>query len=78
MSTRYAIRVAGGLGATALSAFPEFASGRTGPDTTLTGELPDCSALYGAVARLEALGLELIDVHRLGEAPDSATSAPSV
>jgi hypothetical protein len=30
----------------------------------LTGEVPDRSALYGIVGRLEALGLELIDIRR--------------
>jgi hypothetical protein len=63
--TRYAIRVAGRLGPTTLGAFPEFDVDIEGPDTTLTGELPDSAALYGAMARLEALGLELIDVRRL-------------
>ncbi len=65
--TWYAIRVAGRLGPTTLGAFPEFDVDVEGPDTTLTGELPDSAALYGAVARLEALGLDLIDVHRLDE-----------
>jgi ketosteroid isomerase-like protein len=61
----YTIRLAGGLGATTLGAFPEFASHIDGSMTTLTGELPDSAALYGAVARLEALGLDLVDLHRL-------------
>jgi hypothetical protein len=63
-STWYAIRVAGRLGPTTLGAFPEFALDTESPDTTLTGELPDSAALYGAMARLEALGLDLIDVRR--------------
>jgi polyisoprenoid-binding protein YceI len=63
----YTIRVAGGLGATALAAFPELASHSDGSDTTLTGELCDSAAVYGALGRLEALGLELIAVHRLDE-----------
>ncbi|WP_081685828.1 nuclear transport factor 2 family protein [Candidatus Solirubrobacter pratensis] len=61
----YTIRVAGGLGVIMLGAFPEFASHIDGSITTLTGELPDSAALYGALARLEALGLDLIDMHRL-------------
>jgi hypothetical protein len=64
-SPSYAIRVAGRLGPTVLSAFPEFDYDIEGPDTTLTGELPDSAALYGAMARLEALGLDLIDVRRI-------------
>jgi hypothetical protein len=63
--TSYAIRVAGRLGPTTLSAFPEFDVDIEGPDTTLIGELPDSAALYGAMARLEALGLDLIDVRRI-------------
>ncbi len=69
--TWYAIRVAGRLGPTTLGAFPEFDVDVEGPDTTLTGELPDSAALYGAVARLEALGLDLIDVHRLDDGASS-------
>ncbi len=65
--TWYAIRVAGRLGPTILGAFPEFDFAIEGPDTTLTGELPDSAALYGAMARLEALGLDLIDVRRIHE-----------
>src|SRR4051812_31362303 len=61
----YTIRVAGGLGARTLGAFPEFASHIDGSITTLTGELPDSAALYGTLARLEALGLDRIDMHRL-------------
>jgi ketosteroid isomerase-like protein len=64
-ATWFAIRVAGRLGHTALGAFPEFDFDIGGPDTSLTGELPDSAALYGALARLEALGLDLIDVRRL-------------
>jgi hypothetical protein len=32
----------------------------------LTGALPDQSALYGMLAEIEALGLELIEVRRVG------------
>jgi ketosteroid isomerase-like protein len=75
--SRYTIRVAGGLGATALGAFPEFASHIDGSVTTLTGELPDSAALYGALARLEALGLDLIDVHRLDDRGRVPVEAPA-
>ena len=74
--SRYKIRVVGGLGPIALGAFPRFASCSDGSTTTLTGELCDSAALYGADAQLEALGLELIDVHRLDEplAPDTTNT----
>ena len=55
----YEIRVSGRLGATMLAAFPELNGEECGSDTVLTGEVRDSSALYGIVARLEALGLEI-------------------
>jgi hypothetical protein len=61
---RYAIRIHGHLGATVLSAFPALVSRRHGPDTVLTGLL-DRSALYGVLAEIEALGLELVEVRCL-------------
>jgi hypothetical protein len=60
----YSIRIAGHLGPTALSAFPAMVSQLKGTETLLTGLL-DRSALYGVLAEIEALGLDLIDVHRL-------------
>jgi len=61
---RYAIRVRGHLGATVLSAFPLMAADRQGADTVLTGFL-DHSALYGALAQIEALGLDLVEVRQV-------------
>lgn len=34
-------------------------------ETVLRGELPDQSALFGVLLRLQALGLELIEVRRV-------------
>jgi hypothetical protein len=62
---RYEIRVAGCLGDTILAAFPELHAELERGHTILTGKLPDRSALYGIVARLESLGLDLVDIHRL-------------
>ena len=58
---RYAIRINGHLGATVLSAFPALVPRRHGADTVLTGLL-DRSALYGVLAEVEALGLDLVEV----------------
>jgi len=60
----YAIRIHGHLGATVLSAFPALTSQRQGADTVLTGLL-DRSALYGVLAEVEALGLDLVEVRQL-------------
>ena len=65
-SARYLIRVNGHLGATLLSAFPTMASKRQGPDTVLTGLL-DQPGLYGILAEIEALGLDLLEVRQLTE-----------
>jgi hypothetical protein len=63
----YVIRVNGHLGATLLSAFPALAWQHHGAHTVLTGLL-DRSALYGVLAEVEALGLDLLEVRQL--APD--------
>jgi hypothetical protein len=63
-SARYMIRVNGHLGATLLSAFPAMAWERQGPETVLTGVL-DQPGLYGVLAEIEALGLDLLEVRQL-------------
>ena len=70
---RYRIRIHGHLGATTLSAFPALASHHHGADTVLTGLL-DRSALYGVLAEVDALGLDLLEVRQLP--PDPRSSAP--
>jgi hypothetical protein len=37
-----------------------------GGETVLTGSLEDRSAVYGVLAQLEALGLDLIELRRIG------------
>jgi hypothetical protein len=60
----YMIRINGHLGATLLSAFPAMAPRRHGAHTVLTGLL-DRSALYGVLAEIDALGLDLLEVRQL-------------
>ena len=60
----YAIRIRGHLGATVLSAFPALVPRWRGSDTVLTGLL-DRSALYGVLAEVEALGLDLVEIRQL-------------
>jgi hypothetical protein len=67
----YAIRIRGRLGATALSAFPTMASEIRGSETVLTGVLTDQSAVFGVVAQIEALGLELLELRQIGAGPAS-------
>jgi hypothetical protein len=73
--TLYMIRIHGHLGATVLSAFPEMLSQQQGADTVLTGLL-DRSALYGVLAEIEALGLDLVEIRKL--TPDRTSRSPRV
>ena len=58
------IRINGHLGLTVLSAFPAMVPQRHGTQTVLTGLL-DRSALYGVLAEIETLGLDLVEVRQL-------------
>jgi hypothetical protein len=69
----YMIRINGHLGATVLSAFPALAPRQHGAHTVLTGLL-DRSALYGVLAEIEALGLDLLEVRQLSADRDSPGS----
>jgi hypothetical protein len=62
---KYEIRVRGHLGTRMMRAFPALGAQPRGEDTLLTGRLPDQAAVYGVIARLEALGLELLELRRL-------------
>ena len=67
----YAIRIRGRLGATALSAFPSMVPELKGSETVLTGLVEDQSALFGVVAQIEALGLELLELRQIRARPTS-------
>ena len=62
--TSYEIRIRGHLGATMLRAFPALRAETPGQDTLLRGAVTDQAALHGVLARIEALGLELLEVRR--------------
>jgi hypothetical protein len=70
----YAFRIKGRLGATALSAFSSMASELKCGETVLTGRLEDRSALFGVLAQIEALGLELLEVRQIPTGPQSPES----
>ena len=63
---RYRITIWGGLGAMIRQAFEDFNVEGNDAHTSLTAEL-DQAALYGALNRIESLGLELIELKRTSE-----------
>jgi hypothetical protein len=63
-TTYYEIHVRGTLSDRLLMAFPEFHPRTHSGDTILVGALPDQAALHGALARVESLGLELLEIRR--------------
>jgi len=70
----YTIRIKGRLGPTALSAFPTMVSELKGGETVLTGLLEDRSAMFGVIAQIEALGLELVELRHIRARPQSPES----
>ena len=72
----YEIQIHGHLSDTLLSAFPALVPQPHGADTVLTGPL-DRSALYGVLAEVEALGLDLVEVRQLSPPRKSPESGDS-
>jgi hypothetical protein len=62
-TAHYEITVRGRLGDTLIVAFDGLTAKSTPAQTVLSGELADQAALYGVLDRIEAFGLELVDVH---------------
>jgi hypothetical protein len=67
----YVIRIGGRLGETCLSAFPSMKAETGGDETVLCGHLEDSSAVFGLLAQIEALGLELLEFRRTGPIPEA-------
>ena len=65
----YEIRVRGPLSEIKLSAFPDLRAKAEGAEAVLAGELPDQAALFGVLAQVRALGLELLEVRRKERRP---------
>jgi hypothetical protein len=70
----FEIRIKGRVGQTFRSAFEELTVTVNPPETVLHGAGLDQAALYGILDRIQALGLELVEVRRLppGDGGDTA------
>ena len=73
---RYRIVVAGVIGDASRQAFDGFKIDQVGANTALRADL-DQAELYGALSRVLALGLELIEVVREDRDIDDHESAPA-
>lgn len=66
--TNYEVRVSGLVPEDVLEEFSDVVITTTGVSTVLSGTIHDQSALLGLLARLRALGLDVIEVHRAFDA----------
>ena len=68
----YEIRVAGALPPEALLDYERLSASVEPVETVLYGPLLDQAALHGLLARLETLGVQILEVRRLhGQQPDA-------
>lgn len=61
-SRHYEITVRGRLSAALIGAFDGLDATPVAADTVLRGDIPDQAALFGVLERIDALGLELLEV----------------
>ena len=71
----YEFRVLGRLDADTLAELSDLDVREQGDETVLTGVVVDQAALHGVIARLEAIGVHLVEV-RL-RPPDDAAGRPA-
>jgi len=70
--TRYEIRVKGRLSASLISSFEGLTATVEPVETVLSGPVEDQAALYGVLSRVQALGLELVEVRKVAPAAEPA------
>ena len=76
-SSRYEIRIAGTIGESMLARFEGFDAEVAPVGTVLRGPVADQAALHGVLARIERLGLELVEVRRVDETLLPVERAPA-
>jgi len=73
--TPYEIRVSGTLPDDAVAEFGDVEIVTTDVTTVLSGEVVDQAALLGLLARLRALGLNVVEVRRMLRPPEAEPEA---
>ncbi len=75
-SSSYEIRITGIVPPEALLDFEDLVASVEPVETVLHGQLPDQAALHGLLARLEMLGVQVVEIRRLhGPVPRSEPPA---
>jgi hypothetical protein len=72
----YEIRVKGRLTDSLMAAFEGMQASVEPVETVLHGPVQDQAALYGLLDRIQALGLELVEVRRLPDPPGEPDVTP--
>ena len=75
--TTYEVRVSGLVPDDAIAEFGDIQVTTTSVSTVLSGEVTDQSALLGMLARLRALGLDVVEVRRVLTTPEPAAPQPA-
>jgi hypothetical protein len=69
MSVEYTFRITGKLTSPLMNALRPLEVTATATETLLVGKVTDRAELHGLIARIEALGLDLVELHRLSRRP---------
>jgi hypothetical protein len=75
--TAYEIRVTGTLPDDAVAEFGELHVATTDVTTVLSGDLADQAALLGMLARLRAMGLDVVEVRRVLRPTEEPAAEPA-
>jgi hypothetical protein len=74
---RYEFRVRGRLGQGLLASFEGFEAEVEPVETILRGDVADQAALHGVLEQIQSLGLELVEVRRVGNEREPVTRDPA-
>ena len=76
MTTEYSFLITGRLTRGLLKALDPLAPTESATGTLLTAPVPDQAALHGFIARIEGLGLELVELQRLAPSGSANGTCP--